>query len=166
VGAPGTAGVPAAPCGRDARGPRGGALAWRLRNYTAVIDGKTGRYGAWFPDLPGCTAMGESIDQLILNATDAMRDWATILTERGGRPPAPRPIEALRDDPDVVEALQEGAHLRIVPLILTSGKPVKANLSLDTGVLAAIDAEAKRRGLTRSALVEWLARETLPRLAG
>ena len=89
-----------------------------------------------------------------------------VLIERGGRPPAPRPIEALRDDPDVVEALQEGAHLRIVPLILTSGKPVKANLSLDTGVLAAIDAEAKRRGLTRSALVEWLARETLPRLAG
>ena len=58
-----------------------------MSNYTAVIDGETGRYGAWFPDLPGCTAMGESLDQLVLNATDAMRDWATILIERGERPP-------------------------------------------------------------------------------
>jgi predicted RNase H-like HicB family nuclease len=137
-----------------------------MSNYTAVIDGEMGRYGAWFPDLPGCTAMGDTLDQLIFNATDAMRDWAAILIERGERPPAPRPIEILRGDPHVLEALQEGAHLRSVPLIMTSGKPIKANLSLDTGVLAAIDAEAKRRGLTRSALVEWLAREALPRLAG
>ena len=137
-----------------------------MSNYTAIIDGEAGRYGAWFPDLPGCTAMGETIDQLVINAVDAMRDWASLSVERGGGPPSPRPIEALRNDPEVEEALREGAHLRCVPMILTVGRPVKANLSLDAGMLAAIDAEARRRGLTRSALVEWLAKEGLPRLAG
>jgi hypothetical protein len=65
--------------------------------------------------------MGETLDKLIVNAAEAMRDWATIPIERGELPSAPREVEALRSDPDVVEALREGAHLRSVPLILTAG---------------------------------------------
>lgn len=41
---------------------------------------------------------------------------------------------------------------------------MKANLSLDSGVLAAIDATASRLGVTRSALVEMLAKQGLPAL--
>ena len=54
-----------------------------------------------------------------------------------------------------------GTVLATVPLIRHSGKPVKANLSLDSGILGAIDAEAKRRKLTRSAFIEAVAREML-----
>jgi predicted RNase H-like HicB family nuclease len=89
-----------------------------MTRYTAVTDGKAGRYGAWFPDLPGCTAMGETIDKLIVNSAEAMGDWAKILIERGERPPSPRAVEALRDDPEVAEALREGAHLYSVEFIL------------------------------------------------
>ena len=134
-----------------------------MTNYTAVVDGEAGGYGAWFPDLPGCAAMGATFDELILNAADAMRDWAVVVTAKGRPVPAPRPIEILKVDAEVEQAIREEALLRDVPLILTTGKPVKANLSLDAGVLAAIDAEARRRGLTRSAQVEWLASISLPR---
>jgi predicted RNase H-like HicB family nuclease len=89
--------------------------------YTAVTDGEAGRDGAWFPDLPGCTAMGETIDKLTVNTAEAMRDWAAIVIERGGRPPTPRPVEVLLCNPEVAEALREGAHLYSVPLIFTSG---------------------------------------------
>lgn len=136
-----------------------------MSSYAAIIDGKAGAYGAWFPDLPGCTAMGETLDALVLNAAEAMRDWASVVAERGGRIPQPRPIEDLIKIPEVVEAVREGALLRDIPLVMSTGKPVKANLSLDAGVLAAIDAEARRRGLTRSAYVEWLARTALPQTA-
>jgi hypothetical protein len=34
-----------------------------------------------------------------------------------------------------------------VPLVLDAGRPVKANLSLDAGLLDAIDEAAERRGL-------------------
>ncbi|RUV56524.1 ribbon-helix-helix protein, CopG family, partial [Mesorhizobium sp. M1A.F.Ca.IN.022.02.1.1] len=38
---------------------------------------------------------------------------------------------------------------------------VRANLSLDAGLLAAIDTEASRRGLTRSAFIASAAREKI-----
>jgi metal-responsive CopG/Arc/MetJ family transcriptional regulator len=48
-----------------------------------------------------------------------------------------------------------------VPLVLDAGRPVKANLSLDAGLLNAIDEAAKCRGLTRSAFLASAAREKI-----
>jgi predicted RNase H-like HicB family nuclease len=132
--------------------------------YTVLIDGKAGAYGVVFPDLPGCAAMGKTVDDALVNAGDALRDWVEVSEEYGDPVPPPRSLEKLRRDPDVATALAEGATLASVPLIRESGKPVKANLSLDSAVLAAIDAEAKRKKLTRSALVELMAKTMLPRL--
>ena len=135
-----------------------------MARYTALIDGAAGAYGVVFPDLPGCTAMGETIEEAIRNAAEAMRDWAEVTEETGAPVPPPRPPEVLRADPRVARALAEGATLASIPLVRTSGRPTKANLSIDAGVLAAIDAEAARRRLTRSAFIELLAREALPTL--
>jgi len=63
------------------------------------------------------------------------------------------------------EALNAGAMLASAPLIRETGRPAKANLSIDAGVLAAIDAEAARQKLTRSAFVELMAKRFLPELA-
>lgn len=135
-----------------------------MTRYTALIDGVAGAYGVVFPDLPGCTAMGGTLDEAIVNAAEAMRDWAEVTEEMGGTVPVPRPMEALRGDPQVVRALAEGASLASVPLVRATGRPAKANLSIDSGILAAIDAEAERRRLTRSAFIELMAKESLPAL--
>lgn len=66
---------------------------------------------------------------------------------------------------EVKAALAEGAGLAAVPLVRETGKPIKANLSIDSGVLAALDEEAARRRLTRSAFVELLARTMLTKVA-
>jgi hypothetical protein len=71
----------------------------------------------------------------------------------------------LRRRRDVADALAEGAVLATVPLVRETGRPAKANLLLDSGILAAIDEEASRRKLTRSAFIELLARESLPKVA-
>ena len=73
----------------------------------------------------------------------------------------PRSIEVLRADPEVAEALAKGAAFAIVPLVLDAGRPAKANLSLDAGLLAAIDEAAAARGLTRSAFLASAAREKI-----
>lgn len=122
--------------------------------YVALIDGTEGAYGVTFPDLTGCTAMGATVDEALAAAVEALRDWVEVVEEDGGTVPAPRSPDAVRADPEVVAALAEGAMLASVALLRHSGRPVKANLSLDSGVLAVLDAEAKRAGLTRSALVE------------
>ena len=46
-------------------------------------------------------------------------------------------------------------------LVLDAGRTVRANLTFDAGLLAAIDDEANRRGLTRSAFLASAAREKL-----
>jgi predicted RNase H-like HicB family nuclease len=136
-----------------------------MARYVALIDGQAGGYGVVFPDLPGCAAMGKTMDEALANAADALRDWAEVTEESGGKIPRPRVLEVLRRDAEVKRALALGAGLATVPLVRETGKPVKANLSIDSGVLAALDEEAQRRKLTRSALIELLARETLTKVA-
>lgn len=132
--------------------------------YTVLVDGQLGGYGVVFPDLPGCTAMGKTTDEALANAAEALSDWVRAKEAAGSPIPEPQPLEALRRTPRVAEAINEGAALASVVLVRDIGRPVKANLSLDAGVLASIDTAASRLGLTRSALVERLAREGLPHL--
>lgn len=133
--------------------------------YIALIDGGPGAYGVVFPDLPGCTAMADTLDQAMTAAADSLRDWINTV-ESGGSPiPAARSAETLRTDPEVAEALAEGATLAAILVVRSTGKPVRANLSLDEGIVSAIDAAAHKRGITRSAMVEMLARQHLFELA-
>ncbi|MGD0867248.1 MAG: type II toxin-antitoxin system HicB family antitoxin [Rhizomicrobium sp.] len=136
-----------------------------MPRYVGLIEGKARAYGVVFPDLPGCTAMGKTMDDALGNACEALRDWVVVTEEGGGKIPRPRNLETLRREPDVRKALADGAGLATIPLVRETGKPVKANLSIDSGVLAAMDEEAARRSLTRSAFVEMLARTMLTKVA-
>ena len=132
-----------------------------MARYGALVDGKRGAYGVVIPDLPGCTAMGKTVDEALRNAIAAARDWAADAKASGEDIPKPRAIESLRADPEVAEAIREGAALSVVPLLLDSGQPRTANISLDAGLLEAIDEAAKERGLTRSAFIATAAREKI-----
>ena len=131
--------------------------------YGAIVDGKRGAYGVVIPDLPGCTAMGKTIDEALANAASAATAWAMVAKADGTPIPKARPIEILRRDPEVIAEIAEGGTLVIVPLLLDAGRPVKANLSLDAGLLEAIDEAAKAHGLTRSAFITSAAREKIAR---
>jgi metal-responsive CopG/Arc/MetJ family transcriptional regulator len=49
----------------------------------------------------------------------------------------------------------------MIPLLLDSGRTVRANVSLDAALLEAIDTAAKERGLSRSAFLPSAAREKI-----
>ena len=59
------------------------------------------------------------------------------------------------------DELAEGAFLLAVPRVTTAGKLVRVNLSLDRGMLDAIDAAAAGRKLTRSAFLAEAARNEI-----
>ena len=118
-----------------------------MARYIALVDGRSGSYGLTVPDLPGCTSAAATIDTVLRKATEAERLWAEDALADGERLPKPRSIEAIRADPEVAAALAHGAVLAIVPLVRDAGRPVKANLSLDAGLLAAIDEASAARGL-------------------
>ena len=134
--------------------------------YIALVDGERGDYGVVFPDLPGCLAGGETVEEAIAEAAKVMPAWAAIVEASGGKVAAPRSLEELRDDPEFgVQLAEPGVAVAMVPMIRPLQRSVKANLSIDAGVLSAIDAAAERRGVTRSAMIEILAKETLPFVA-
>ena len=121
-----------------------------MSRYPAFVDGEVGAYGVAFPDLPGIVAMGETVDDALLNAEEALRDYVTETERDGERVTEPSPIERVSPP--------EGATLVAIALIRLSGRTVRANLTLDEGVVAFMDAEARRRRMTRKAFVEWMAR--------
>jgi len=129
--------------------------------YVALVDGSTGAYGVVVPDLPGCTSAGPTTDEALRNAVEAVRLWVEDAIDDGEALPPPRSVEALRGDPEIAAALSEGAVLGMVPLVLDAGRAVRANLSLDAGLLDAIDEAAKAHGLTRSAFLASAAREKI-----
>lgn len=63
--------------------------------YPALIDGKDGAYGVAFPDLPGCVAMGSSVDEALANAAGALRDWIDSMADAGLPVAAPSPLETV-----------------------------------------------------------------------
>jgi predicted RNase H-like HicB family nuclease len=132
-----------------------------MARYVAIVDGAPGAYGVVVPDLPGCTSGGETFDLALRTAVEAVTLWVEDARADREKIPKPRPAEKLRNDPDVIAALAEGGVLAYVPLVLDAARPVKANLSLDAGLLNAIDEAAKRRGLTRSAFLASAAREKI-----
>jgi predicted RNase H-like HicB family nuclease len=132
-----------------------------MSRYVAIVDGKPGAYGVVVPDLPGCTSGGATIDEALRSAVEAVTLWVEDARADGEKIPKARPAEKLRADPEVAIALDEGGVLAYVPLVLDAARPVKANLSLDAGLLSAIDEAAERRGLTRSAFLASAAREKI-----
>jgi len=132
-----------------------------VARYVVIVDGKPDAFGVVVPDLPGCTSGGATVDEALRNAVEAVTMWVEDARADGDKIPKPRSAEALRDDPKVVAALGHAGILAYVPLVLDAGRPVKANLSLDAGLLDAIDEAAERRGLTRSAFLASAAREKI-----
>lgn len=131
-----------------------------MARYVALIDGKPGAYGVNFPDCLGCTAMGATIDDALESATEALREWMAERVAGGLAISVPRTVEAIKSDPTMAEELA-GAVFATVPLLLDASRSVRANLSLDAGLLAQIDEAARARGITRSAFMASAAREKI-----
>ena len=115
-------------------------------------------FGVQFPDVPGCFSAADDMDDLVANAAEALSLWA-----EDEALPEPRAIEEIVKDKAIKRELAAGAFLISVPLTEIDTRVVAANISLERGMLKAIDAAAKRRKLTRSAFLAQAARNEINR---
>jgi hypothetical protein len=74
--------------------------------------------------------------------------------------PSPRPPDEIMADPALAEDL-EGATLVLIPLVRDLGSTTRINVSVDLGLLEAIDAAARQRRQTRSAFIASAVRKEL-----
>ncbi len=126
-------------------------------HYFAIVhQDEDSAFGVQFPDVPGCFSAADAEDDILTNAIEAL-----ALHLEGASAPQARTLAEVRSDPDVRGHLEDGAFLIAVPLVRLSGRSAKANITMDAGLLEAVDATARRRKLTRSAYLADLARRDI-----
>ncbi len=129
-----------------------------MRFYIGVVHQEgDSAFGIHFPDVPGCFSAADTLDDLLPHAGEAL----ALRLEDEAELPHARSLEDVRNDEDVASELEAGAFLLAVPFFRLSGRTAKANITMDAGLLAAIDETAKGRGLTRSSFLADLARREI-----
>jgi predicted RNase H-like HicB family nuclease len=63
-----------------------------------------GGYGVFFPDLPGCTSFGATLQEAALNAGEALQAHSDLAVEQGETIPEPSTLDRIAVDADVAEA--------------------------------------------------------------
>jgi predicted RNase H-like HicB family nuclease len=132
--------------------------------FVGILDGSGSVWGVSVPDMPGCHGGGSSPDAAIADAIQAMSAWAQHAVTSGHDVPVARSVVDVIADLDVAFDPTLGEATVMLPLVLEVGRAVRANISLDAGTLEAIDAEAKRIGLTRSAFMASAALDKIARV--
>ena len=129
--------------------------------YVGILDGSKTVWGVRIPDVAGCHGGGRTPELAIEDAISALRDVAVIMANESDPLPKPRRIADVLIDPATEFDAAAGESVVMLPLLLDKARSVKANISLDAGLLEQIDAEAKRRGITRSAFLVSAARDKI-----
>lgn len=107
-------------------------------------------FGVVVPDLPGCFSAGDTIEEAIDNAKEAIELWLEAAIDEGMPVPEPSAIETLRKD----RALRGWLWAVVsVDLSQLSDKTERVNITLPSRVLRRIDAAAKEAGESRSGYI-------------
>ena len=110
----------------------------------------THAWGVVVPDLPGCFSAGDTLDEALDNAPEAIALWLETVVEDGGPIPEPAPLGQHQTNPEFagwVWAVVSVDTARVV------GKAKRVNVTIPENLLARIDAAAKAEGESRSGLL-------------
>ena len=106
--------------------------------------------GVVAPDLPGCFSAGDTLDEAIDSAKEAIELWLETVIDDGGAVPQPKTIAEHQANPEF-----SGWIWAVVPIDLAalSDKVERVNITLPSRVLRRIDAAAKAAGESRSGFI-------------
>lgn len=121
--------------------------------YVGILDGHGKTWGVRIPDLPGCYGAGATGEAAIADAASAAREWIAHQAADGVKVNEPRSVAKVLKDPNSEFNAAAGEAAVMIPVLIDRWRSVRANISLDAGLLEAIDEAAEIRGLTRSAFL-------------
>lgn len=78
-----------------------------MRYVAFVHKDKDSSYGVSFPDFPGCVSAGNTVDEAVANAVEALAFHVQGLEADGDPVPKPRSIEAFRNDKSLRSVLSD-----------------------------------------------------------
>jgi len=107
-------------------------------------------WGVVVPDLPGCFSAGTTIDEAVDNAREAIELHCASLVEDGLDVPLPKPLSLHQSDATFRGWLWAAVDVQIDKFF---GPAEKINITVPVGILARIDAFARRHHEPRSAFL-------------
>jgi predicted RNase H-like HicB family nuclease len=116
------------------------------------------KYGVTVPDLPGCFSAGDTLDEAVEMAREAIDAHCELLAEKGMDIPAPRPLAEHQANPDLAGAVWVVLDVDIEKYL---GRAEKINITVPGRLLRRIDEYAKRHGETRSGFLTRAAVQTM-----
>jgi predicted RNase H-like HicB family nuclease len=126
-----------------------------MRYPIAIEPGDEGHaFGVVVPDLPGCFSAGDTMDEAIDNAKEAIELWLETVIDDGGAVPEPRTISEHQANPEFSGWVWAVVSVDLAEL---SDKAERVNITLPARVLRRIDAAAKAAGESRSGFIAHLA---------
>ena len=121
-------------------------------HYPIVIEagGDDTAYGVVVPDLPGCFSAGDTLEEAIAGAEEAVAAWIDAALDAGLEIPAPSPLEAVRKDPAYA-----GWTVALVDVdpVLFDDSYARFNITLPRRIARRLDDLAKAAGETRSSFI-------------
>ncbi len=114
-------------------------------------------WGVVVPDLPGCFSAGDTLDEAVGNAEEAVAAWIDAALDAGQTVPAPSPLSEIAARPEFAGWTLALVH--VDPALLDDHVD-RVNITLPRRILARLDAQARAAGQTRSG---WIAELTLER---
>lgn len=64
--------------------------------YAVIVEqAEDGGFGAWSPELPGCVALGDTIEEAVTEMREAIGLYVDVLRERGEDVPVPRAVQTV-----------------------------------------------------------------------
>lgn len=114
-------------------------------------------WGVVVPDLPGCFSAGDTMEEALIAAEEAVTAWIEATLDAGEAIPRPSHIEALRAAHPEFEGWL-WALVKVDPAMLDDTLE-RVNISLPRRVLHRLDAQARKAGETRSGFIARMAIE-------
>jgi predicted RNase H-like HicB family nuclease len=88
----------------------------KTAGYIALVHkDKDTSYGVSFPDVPGCISAGDTFEEAIDNASQALAGHLAIMEADGELIPKARSLEALKRDAEFVEDSIDAVIAFVVP---------------------------------------------------
>ncbi len=127
--------------------------------YIGLAEKVDDGYSVFFPDFPGFGSAGDTLEEARINAKEGLIGHIELMIEEGERMPKPSSLDNVMNLRDA-----KGCIPLIIPIIEPSGKVQRINITMDTGLLQAIDVVAHHQHKSRSALLAEAAQRLLGEL--
>jgi len=87
-----------------------------MSGYIALVHKDEGTsYGVSFPDVPGCVSAGDTFEEAVANAAQALAGHFALMQADGEAIPEPRSFEQLKRDPDFAEESNGAIVTMVIP---------------------------------------------------